>query len=96
MNKFNPLRKQFTYPYRYVRLSRQIIVRNPYKLRTNIKKVTFQCVPGLVSEVVNETILSSVKSTFPDIIQHYVMGLCLNTIITIFIVNVYHRIENSN
>lgn len=96
MNQVQHLRKQFTYPYRYVKLSRQIIVKNPQKIRSNIKKVTLHCAPGIVSEVMSETLLSPVKTTTPDIIEHYIMGLCLHTIVTVLILNTVKIFHNDD
>lgn len=95
MNQVRYLRKQFTYPYRYVKLSKQIIVKNPYKLRANIKKVTLHCAPGIVTDVMSETLLSPVKTTTPDLIEHYIMGLCLHTIITSLILGIFQN-QNQN
>ena len=95
MNQVRYLRKQFTYPYRYVKLSKQIIVKSPHKLPTNIKKVTLHCAPGIVTDVMSETLLSPVKTTTTDIIQHYIVGLCLHTIITSLIIGIFQN-EESN
>lgn len=97
MNQVRHLQKQFSYPYRFVKISRKIIVKNPNKIHTNIKKITLHCVPGIVTDVMSETLLSPVKTTTPDIIQHYIMGLCLHTIIASLILRIFqNQHEESN
>lgn len=96
MNQVRSLQKQFTYPYRYVRLSRRIIVKNPYKLRANIKKVTLRCAPSIVSQIMSETLLSPIKTTTPEIIEHYIMSLCLHTIVKVLIINTMRIFDREN
>jgi len=95
MNQVRHLQKQFTYPYRYIKISRRIIVKNPHKLCANIKKATLNCAPGIVTDVMSETLLSPVKTTTPDIMEHYIMGLCLHTIIASLLLRIFQN-ENDN
>lgn len=97
MTQVRCLQKHFSYPYRYVKLSRRMLVKNPQKIQNNIKKVTLHCAPGIVSDVMSETILSPVKSSTADILEHYIMGLCLHAIVTTLILGVFqNEVENHN
>lgn len=96
MNQVRHLQKQFTYPYRYVKLSKRIIVKNPHKIHNNIKKVTLNCAPNIVSEVMSESLLSPIKSSTPEIIEHYIAGLFLHTIFTMLILNTMKLFPNEN
>ena len=88
-------RKISTYPYRYFKVSKQLAIKKPYKIHNNIKKVTLYCAPGMISEVVSETIIFPVKLSTPEIIEHYIIGMCLNTLTTTLILRIlYDKNEN--
>lgn len=94
MIQVRQLRKISSYPYRYVRLSRQLVTKKPHKIRTSIKNVTLRCAPGIISEIMNETVLSSIKTSTTEIVEHYIIGICLNAIISTFIYNTLETFGN--
>lgn len=96
MIQVRQLRKISTYPYRYVRLSRQLVAKKPHKIRTNIKNVTLRCAPGIISEIMNETVLSTIKTSTTEIVEHYIIGICLNAIISTFIYSTLETFSNND
>lgn len=98
MNQVRCLRsfqKQFTYPYRYVKLSRHIIIKNPHKMHITIKKATLHCAPSIVSEVMSEALLSPIKSSTSEIIEHYIVGMCLHTIVATLLVSIFYNVNET-
>ena len=89
------LRKISTYPFRFARVSRQIATKKPHKIRTSIKNVTLQCAPGIVSEVMNEA-LAPVKSSTPQMIEHYIIGICINAVISTVIYSALDKFEEND
>lgn len=89
------LRRLSTYPYRYIKVSKQLALKKPHKIQNNIKKVTLYCAPSMISEVVSETMLTPVKSSTPELIEHYIIGMCLNALTTTLILRIFND-ENEN
>ena len=90
-------RRLSTYPYRYIKVSKQLALKKPHKIHRNIKKVTLYCAPSMISEVVSETILFPVKSSTPEMLEHYIIGMCLNALTTTLVLRMlYDENENEN
>ena len=88
-------RRLSTYPYRYIKISKQLAIKKPHKIHNNIKKVTLHCAPSMISEVVSETMLTPIKSSTPELIEHYIIGMCLNALTTTLILRIFND-ENEN
>lgn len=87
--------RKLSYPYRYIKVSKQLAVKKPHRIHNNIKKVTLHCAPSIISEVLSETIIFPVKSSTTEIIEHYLIGMCLNAITTTLVLKILYN-ENEN
>jgi hypothetical protein len=83
--------RKLSYPYRYIKVSKQIAIRKPHKIHSNLKKVTLHCAPSIISEVLSETILFPVKTSTTEIIEHYIIGMCLNAITTTLVLKILYN-----
>lgn len=90
------IRKLTTYPYRYVKISKQLAIKKPHKIHSNIKKTTLQCAPGIASQIVYESIISPIKSSTTEIFEHYIISLCLHTMFTTVILATLDAIYKEN
>jgi len=87
--------RKLSYPYRYIKVSKQLAIKKPHKIHSNIKKLTLYCAPSIISEVLSETVIFPIKTTTAEIIEHYIIGMCLNAITTTFIIKILHENESN-
>jgi len=71
--------KLSTFPYRYVRFSRNVALKKPHIVKKHVKNFTVQCTPGFVSEMINDLLFEDDHSQF---IYHYIMSYAINIIVS--------------
>ena len=78
-------RKLSTFPYRYVRFSKNIALKKPHIMKKNVNSYFVRCTPGILSQVINEFIFENDHSKFID---HYMMSHTINVIVSAILFNV--------
>ena len=85
--------KLSTFPYRYVRFSRNVALKKPHIMKKHVKNFTVQCTPGFVSEIINELIFEDDHSQF---VSHYIMSYAINIIVSTTLFTAMNNTEPLN
>lgn len=73
------LLKISTFPYRYLRFSKNVATKKPHLLKKHVLNFSIQCTPGFVSEILNDLLFEDDHSQF---VTHYVASYCINLFVS--------------
>lgn len=80
--------KVTTFPYRYLRFSKNVATRKPHMIKKHVVNFSIQCTPGFVTAVLSDILFEDDHSHF---VTHYVASYCIN----IFVSTTLFTIVNS-